>query len=165
MSTISVDIPVLQPVDEQRASASVVAAPAIAKLERNATLDAARVMAALGLVWVHNAVIFQPISRAGPLWHIVFCPGSDLFPVSPAWLIAKAELSGLFTQAVSAALHSLRGLELDLSADPRCEAAVHSRDAAGNGLEPIHRRDVDAVLVPAVHPGCLSDLFSPAAGF
>jgi len=54
MSTISVDIPVLQPVDEQRISTSVAAAPAIAKSERNATLDAARVIAALGLVWIHT---------------------------------------------------------------------------------------------------------------
>ena len=54
MSTISVDIPVLQPVNEQRISTSVAAAPAIAKSERNATLDAARVIAALGLVWIHT---------------------------------------------------------------------------------------------------------------
>jgi len=55
MSTLSVDVPVLSPAEESRAA---VAAPALAApqlaAERNPTLDAARVFAALAIVWLHT---------------------------------------------------------------------------------------------------------------
>src|SRR5258706_4413077 len=54
MSTISVDMPVLQPADETRAQREATPRTAgIVKSARNPSLDAARVFAALGLVWVH----------------------------------------------------------------------------------------------------------------
>jgi len=55
MSTISVDIPVLEPAQERRARGdSPRQTQAIARPARNPMLDAARVFAALGLVWVHT---------------------------------------------------------------------------------------------------------------
>src|SRR5947207_12944270 len=81
MSTISVDIPVLQPVDEQRISTSVAAAPAIAKSERNATLDAARVIAALGLVWIHTTQ--SSLSR----FHILGRFGTSFFVLATIFFL------------------------------------------------------------------------------
>ena len=55
MSTISVEVPVLRPAEESRREAArVYEIPAAAVSARNQTLDAARVIAALGLIWVHT---------------------------------------------------------------------------------------------------------------
>src|SRR5687768_10986841 len=75
MSTISVEVPVLQPAEQSRFRVeSASEAGAIAAAARNPALDAARVIAALGLVWVHTTqsslVRFHVLGRFGTSFFI-----------------------------------------------------------------------------------------------
>jgi fucose 4-O-acetylase-like acetyltransferase len=81
MSTISVDIPVLQPVDEERASAAIPQASSVAQSRRNPTLDAARVLAAMGLVWIHTTQ--SSLSR----FHILGRFGTSFFILAAIFFI------------------------------------------------------------------------------
>ena len=76
MSTISVELPVLQPAEQSRTqSAAISRADSLAASNRNPTLDAARLCAALGLIWIHttqsSANRFHILGRFGTSFFVL----------------------------------------------------------------------------------------------
>jgi peptidoglycan/LPS O-acetylase OafA/YrhL len=82
MSTISVEVPVFDPAEQSRFRAPAVdRAGALASSDRNPTLDAARLSAALGLIWIHTT--FSPFHILGRFGTSFFVLAAIFFMFHP----------------------------------------------------------------------------------